>query len=753
MKLTSLSVAVFFSVTAVSGGDVPFAVLDFETDAERSLLTEKRGSGFFGFKKEYACSGDWSLAFNPASWKDGMNEWPAITVTMPQGRRDWRGYDKLSIDVISTKGGAEILKCYIGSGSKPLRAGGLFQVSLPEKGWKRWEVPLKQMEDKVDVSDVTRLHFFMTRPLWSEVYIDNISLVPPVQTLSLPTTESWKKLMEDVEKRKAAADLERRKRREEMISRLRTNAKTAGRSSEEFILAKAASMEKVRPHSVDGFKSADMVHVRLARNEHEAAQLLVLPLKSALKNVSVRLAASLVGKGGCCFPSDRVKIAPVGYVKTVYEPPYVVQPGLHPAETGWWPDPVLSFTNSVDVAKGDWQSFWISVNCPETQPAGVYGGTLEVSAEGVAPVKVPFSVRVNGFALPKTPVIPIAVTFNPGCRTHTVGEKAGREILADPESPVNIWKKRKSEWTDHLADHLIPLFNLYVNGSAFHSSLDFGELDRLASQGRLGLINLGYWSYPAGLSESHVAAWRKRTILRLKAVYEEVKKRGWEGRACLYGCDEVKPELFNRVRLAVSELKREFPGVPLFTTAYDQDYGMAAGLEGMDWFTPLTDKFNPQKAEVARRRGKKVWWYIALNPVAPYANIFVEDHAIAARLLMGAMTQKCRPDGFLYYQCAIWNSRKCITSGPYTDWDPLSFKRFHGDGSWTCAGPDGMPLETIRLANFRDGLEDLAYARLLEKKTGRVVEVPSSVVESLTEYTVDPSKIYAWRDEMADALE
>ena len=64
-----------------------------------------------------------------------------------------------------------------------------------------------------------------------------------------------------------------------------------------------------------------------------------------------------------------------------------------------------------------------------------------------------------------------------------------------------------------------------------------------------------------------------------------------------------------------------------------------------------------------------------------------------------------------------------------------------------------MPLETIRLANFRDGLEDLAYARLLEKKTGRVVEVPSSVVESLTEYTVDPSKIYAWRDEIADALE
>ena len=753
MKFTCLSVAVIFSVAAAFGGDTPFAVLDFESEAERSLLTYKRGSGFFGFKKEYACSGDWSLAFNPASWKDGMNEWPAITVTVPQGRRDWRGYDKLSIDLISTKGGTEVFKCFICSGSKPIQKGSLFHLPLPEKGWKRWEIPLKQMEDKVDLSDVTRLHFFMTRPLWSEVYIDNISLVPPVQTLSLPKTKSWKKVMDDVVKRKTAADIENRKQREEMIARLQTNAKTVGRSSEDFLLAKATSMEKVRPNSVDRFKPADIVYVRLARNEHEAAQLLLLPLKSSLRNVSVRLTSALVGKDGCLFPSNRVKIAPVGYVKTVYEPPYVVRPGLHPAETGWWPDPVLSFTNAVDVAKGDWQSFWISVNCPQEQPAGVYGGMLEVSADGVSPVKVPFSVRVNGFALPKTPVIPIAVTFNPGCRAHTVGAKAAQEIRADSESPMNIWKKRKSEWTDYLADHLIPLFNLYVNGSEFHSSFDFEELDRLSSQGRLGLINLGYWSYPAGLSESHVAEWRERTIPRLRAVYEKVKKRGWEDRACLYGCDEVKPELFDRIRLAVSELKREFPGVPLFTTAYDQDYGTKAGLEGIDWFTPLTEKFSPRKAKTARRSGKKVWWYIALNPVAPYANIFVEDHAIAARLLMGAMTQKYRPDGFLYYQCAIWNSRKCITSGPYTDWDPLSYKRFHGDGSWTCVGPGGMPLETIRLANFRDGLEDLAYARLLEKKTGRVAEVPSSVVESLTEYTVDSSKVYVWRDEMADALE
>jgi Glycoside hydrolase 123, catalytic domain len=95
--------------------------------------------------------------------------------------------------------------------------------------------------------------------------------------------------------------------------------------------------------------------------------------------------------------------------------------------------------------------------------------------------------------------------------------------------------------------------------------------------------------------------------------------------------------------------------------------------------------------------------------------MFIEYPAIDGRLLMGAMTAKERPDGFLYYQISIWNSRKPITSGPFTDWEPRSWTTYHGDGSWTCVGPEGRPVPTIRLENFRDGLEDYAYAVILEE--------------------------------------
>ena len=139
---------------------------------------------------------------------------------------------------------------------------------------------------------------------------------------------------------------------------------------------------------------------------------------------------------------------------------------------------------------------------------------------------------------------------------------------------------------------------------------------------------------------------------------------------------------------------------------------------------------------------------------------------------MGAMTAKYRPDGFLYYQISIWNSRKPITSGPFTDWDPRSWTTYHGDGSWTCVGPDGAPLPTIRLENFRDGLEDYAYVRLLESAVAAVeasadlrtaqadwlrqakacLEVPADVVKNKTEFTYNPAVLYRWRDALAAAI-
>ena len=118
-----------------------------------------------------------------------------------------------------------------------------------------------------------------------------------------------------------------------------------------------------------------------------------------------------------------------------------------------------------------------------------------------------------------------------------------------------------------------------------------------------------------------------------------------------------------------------------------------------------------------------------------------------------------------------WNSAKPITEGPFTDWNPRSYGNWHGDGQWTCCGPDLLPLATIRLENFRDGLEDLWYAKLLEQKlrevessklkveseewlrrTKAALAVPADLVRSTMDFSIDPDVLYRWRDEMADLI-
>lgn len=77
-----------------------------------------------------------------------------------------------------------------------------------------------------------------------------------------------------------------------------------------------------------------------------------------------------------------------------------------------------------------------------------------------------------------------------------------------------------------------------------------------------------------------------------------------------------------------------------------------------------------------------------------------------------------------------------------------------------------------RLENFRDGLEDYAYFRILEATVKQVesspglradragwlkeakarLQVPTKLVESLTEYSLDPAAVLSWRKTLAESI-
>ena len=447
--------------------------------------------------------------------------------------------------------------------------------------------------------------------------------------------------------------------------------------STNLLVGVASSMEKILPRETPfHLTPARKVELSLARNEKESFQVVVVAAASPVTKVSVS-ATDLKTAAGAVLPREQVHCEVVGYVETRARPPYGT------SHLGWWPDPILDFLGPVDVAAGDLQSFWIRVHAPQDQAPGLYAGSLSVSAEGVAPRTIPLSVRVRSFTLPKHSPLPVAITFSPEDYPADEKQPLTGEYRNSPEYPIKAWRKHKLAWADMLADYYINYDSLYRHGPP-----DFEVVRHLHQRGQLVAFNLGNFD---GLSGDPAA--RTKALKDLHTAYDEAVKLGVLDHAYIYGFDECKPEMFPLLEQTAQTLRQEFPKALLMTTSYDQSYGMDSrrqddGRAG----ARSRQASSPTKAAKARAAGRQVWWYICCGPHHPHANMFIEYPAIEGRLLMGAMTAKQRPDGFLYYQISIWNSRKPITSGPFTDWDPRSWTTYHGDGSWTCVGPDGKPL-------------------------------------------------------------
>ena len=535
----------------------------------------------------------------------------------------------------------------------------------------------------------------------------------------------------------------------------------------DFVIGWATSMESVRPRAGFKWRKADRTGVRLARGEYESIQLLVAPASHDLKGVRVDVEME------SAFASSNITACVVGYSETVGPPPYTLRPPkggrMKRPSCGWYPDPILDFQKSCDISGNDVQSFWVRVRCPRTQKAGVFNGALVVSAEGAQPRRIPFSVRVNSFEVGRVSPLPLAVSV-------------GRPGNRDPDDHWrNAWKKRPEQFCDFFADYFIAPDQLYIN-SKLEPHWDM--LKRLRDQGRLNMFNLHYMWY-IGLKEKDAERFEKEKLPEILARYEKAKELGIEKYAYLYGFDELGANVFTNINRTAELLHRYLPDVPVATTARDKKFGVdGSAMPAIDIHCPATCSWNPAQVDRARRAGRKVWWYFAIDPASPFANTMLEGPPCEIRSLMGAQTQKFKPDGFLYYSIAKWPAAEPIKSGPFTKWEPRSCGRGHGDGQWTCCGgPDNMPLATLRLENFRDGVEDLWYARILEEIYARVctgklredemilkeggdvscdewysraqklLDVPKNVVRSTAIFSTDPDVIYRWRDEMADLIE
>lgn len=491
--------------------------------------------------------------------------------------------------------------------------------------------------------------------------------------------------------------------------------------------------------------------ISAAQGEGEGAQLVLLSTHP-LKNVRVFLKSDLTGTGGR-LPATAVTIHPVGYVKCP-PPPYAVP------RTGWWPDPILAETATLDLEAGLWQAYWLDVQVPRDQRPGLYAGKVVIAAGGRELAVREFKVKVRNFRLPAGLPYPIVTAL-----LHHCLEGYHPKTQAEQER----WRLA---CYDLMLAHRINPDNIYRKTPPEPDEVRY-KLERGA-----GAFNIMY-----------VGGTDPRPILeQLKTYVPKYKKAGILDNAYLYGFDEVPPARHHEMIPVLQAIKRKYPHIPLMTTAYDLSLGADSGLDRyIDIWVPLTPEYErgAPAVDAARRRGKHVWWYICCVPKRPYANWLIEYPALDARLLMGFMPWQFKAEGFLYYSLALWEifkkgkdgkwkatgvRRKYMSGAPLTNWAGQSWCDHNGDGTVIYPGKHG-PLASTRLKNIRDGLEDYFYLALLAQaaasvKTRRrtmpaawlteaeaLLKPDPTFIRSLTEFTPDYTRLERRRERIGDLLD
>lgn len=510
----------------------------------------------------------------------------------------------------------------------------------------------------------------------------------------------------------------------------------------QFALALAGPMDKVM---IKDFPCPGRVTERyplaLARNEHEAMQVVVIPMSGPLKNLKIAATPAL-GSNNQGTLNGSVRVSLVGHVQTkpagTYLPDYV----------GWHPDPILDFQQTCDAALGEHIAFWIDVSTNADARPGDYVSTLEISAADCPAVQLPLHIHVWDIDLGKGTHLRNAFTYT--------------DSYAKRLYPGRWNDQLAKKFHDFILDHRLNIDSLYGK----HDRNP--ELMRYGADRGMNAFNLFFVG-------------RNATVDAVRELLDErvpkLKQAGVYPLAYLYGFDEVNDEVFPRMREVFGMVGKHYPGLPRMTTGYDNTFGRKTGLrEYVDIWVPLIPEYDMVEADRLRAEGKDMWWYLCVGPRHPYPNWFVESPAIEARLLMGAMSYKYQVGGVLYFMTNQWqHNDRPITAGPYTDWFPGAGKsresvHANGDGHIFCAGPDG-PLTTIRYENIRDGLEDYEYLYQLARTVDSVAQLPPSmaraeflhnarqllavpddVVESSSRYTLDPARFYDFRTRLAQAI-
>lgn len=521
------------------------------------------------------------------------------------------------------------------------------------------------------------------------------------------------------------------------------------------------SMSLVYPRDDDSTSTGSAPTIEMVRGEYESVQAVVRPRGHRLDQVSAKV-GSITGPR---HHDHRVTatVHPVGFLDTTPSPEY-----KRPVRQGWTPDPIRDDLDHVDVAAGDVQPYWIQLHTDRRTTPGRYRVTIDFSAAGHRHQSLTVGVQVATAQIKDQPELTTSFQYTPDITAGLYG-------VTDPRRKEQL----KHQYWSFLNDFKIKPDQLYTADGDPAVPDGFTIRPTPVSDVRYlkrhyGIKHFNALYLYAGLLDpdkpdtwqTQIDAW----LDQLRTAMAAYRKAGVAQDAYVYGFDEATGPMLTAAQQTFRAVKREFPDLPIMTTLRDNSMGEDSGLAGsVDIWAPQQDLYDQQVAERTRARGDQAWWYPDIATGYPLPNWFNGYPPIDARMLMGPMSHRADVDGVLYYAVNHWGTgtrtdQPLVDDGIYSAWDPATFGKTAGDGSLFYPGPDG-PMASIRLQNFRDGMEDYNLLSELRRQLAAHPQAPAgvrararqalsaeAVVTDKEHYTESPRRYRAWRHDVISAL-
>ncbi len=569
----------------------------------------------------------------------------------------------------------------------------------------------------------------------------------------------------------------------------------------------ASSGWKVSPDKPLPGKKGKTFTIRTARNEAEAAQLIVRPTKNITGFFAT--ASDLRGSEGGIISVANIDILRVRFVN-------VTIPTDSSAATGLWPDPLPPFKQPIDLEANKNQPLWIRVNTPRNVPAGIYTGNIKLTAKDYT-ADVAINVEVYAFALPDKMTCTTAFGFSASnvFRYHKLTDETQKRQVLDkywetfsrhhisPYNPAPLdaiavsWPAIKPPAVDNekpvRTELLLPAEQL-------GPKLDFTAWDRAMSRAidhyqfnsfRLKIPGIGGGTYHA-ISQPNLLGFTEKDpeypIMfdsYCRSLQEHFEEKGWTDEAYVYWFDEPSPSQYEFVMNGFAKLKKSCPKIARMLTEQPEP----ALNGGPNIYCAISYLYDHKKAQQRREHGDRFWWYVCTGPKAPYCTLFIDHPATELRVWLW-QTWKRNIEGILVWQTNYWTSDVAYPNEPQNPYEdpmgwvsgystPIGKKMPWGNGDGRFIYPpesaaaansdkpilDG-PVDSIRWEMLRDGIEDYEYHVILKKllkndkltehekkQYHQLLEVPQTITKDMKNFTKDPAPIELHRDKIARAIE